>query len=538
MTGVEQLLTELADPRCYPHAPPSVDIVQTHLSVVCLAGDLVYKLKKARRLPFADFSRLDARRQFCREEVRLNRRLCPDIYLGTTALRRIGAGLRFAPVGDDEGGDVAEVAVVMRRLPADRMLDRLLEQRLVTAPQIESLARLVAAFHRTTLGDPMAHGPGDPLLLRAAERANFAELASIPDHGLDPGLLRAVDAASDGAFAAILPALQTRAPQWIVDGHGDLHARNICMTEPPRIYDCIEFAPSFRCGDVATENAFLVMDLRYRGAPELASCYLGAYVADSGDTGQQALMPPLVAYRAMVRAKVATFAAAEPELAAADRVGARSSAARHLRLAAATLVEGCGPLWVVVCGAPGTGKTALCRELAAIAGWPHLATDVVRKRLAGLPAGQRGDAAIYQDPFSDRTYAAVAAQATNATRRGAAVVLLDGNFPTPTRRAAAAAAAAAAGARLCCVVVTSDAATALARLSNRERARDPGDASDATVATFATLQARFEPPTAAEGIAIATIDGGGTPTEVVDRVLAALLDTTTRRAMTGPTAPG
>ncbi|MBL8739034.1 MAG: hypothetical protein JNL12_21590, partial [Planctomycetes bacterium] len=361
-----RLLAALADPACFPHAPRAVQLVQTHLSLVCLADQLVYKLKKAITLPFVDFAPLPARRHACREEVRLNRRLCPDVYLGTAALRPVAGtkALRFAALGDDDGPDDVDVAVVMRRLPQERMLDELLRAHTVTTAELEALADHVARFHATTevLPADRALPLVDELLRFAA--ANFAELAALPEHGLPRRLLDALAHAQAHAqargFAALAEPLRARARSGLcLDGHGDLHARNICMTVPPAIYDCIEFEPRFRCGDQALEVAFLVMDLRYRGATPLADTFVHRYATARGDRELPQLLPTLAAYRAMVRAKVAALAAAEPDLSAADRAGARGSAHRHLELAAALQFEANGPHWLVLCGPPASGKSSL-----------------------------------------------------------------------------------------------------------------------------------------------------------------------------------
>ncbi len=525
--SAEALLAELQSPACFPQAPTDVQLVQTHLSVVCLAGELVYKLKKARKLPFVDFSTLAARRATCRDEVRLNRRLCPDVYLGTASLRRRDGALHFAQVGDDEAPDDLDVAVVMRRLPADRMLDVMVHEARTTTAELERLAQLTAAFHARAERGPAVRAAGDPTRLVAFAAANFRELGAMQDHLLPRELLDRLALASAAAFARLQPALQRRAAAGrVVDGHGDLHTRNICMVEPPAIYDCIEFEPAFRCGDVATENAFLVMDLRYRGAPGLAAAFLDAYVAASGDHELPGLLPPLIAYRAMVRAKVAALAAAEPELAAADRAGARQSAQRHVLLAAAATIEGFGPAWLVCCGPPASGKSSLCRALAAIGDWPHLATDRVRKELAGLQPTSHARAEHYTPEFSRRTYSEVLGRAAAATRRGAPVVLLDGNFPTPSHRAAAAEAARAAGVRLLVVFVDVDAATATARAAAREL--DATSISDAGASVAAELRAHFVEPAAGEGLPIVPIDGRHAVDSIVPTLLAGLLDRLSR----------
>lgn len=513
VTGIVDRLPQLQDPRCYPGATSPVELVQTHISVVALTGDRAFKFKKALRLPFLDTLALERREHFCREELRLNRRLCADVYLDVLALVETPDGLRLLPAPHDRAVDFA---VAMRRLPQARMLDQLLPDG-VDAAAIEALARRLAGFHAAAERGPQVDQLGAPERLRQLALDNFTELAALPDHGLHAPLLAGLERATRADFAALLPPLQRRAAAGrIVDGHGDLHARNICMQSPPAIYDCIEFEPAFRCSDVATEVAFLTMDLRYRRAPALAAAFTAAYAAAAGDAELPSLLPGLIRYRAMVRAKVATLTSRERELPAADRSGAHESAVRHLQLAAATAVEA-RRRWLVVCGPPASGKSALSAALAELGGWPHLNTDVVRKQLAGVPATARLDASHYSEAASDRTYAEL-------LRRAAAspspVVLLDGNFATPARRAAAAAAARQHGAEPLFVHVGIAPAIALERL--RRRADDSHAVSDAGVAQFAQLQARFEAPQPHEG-AVVEVDGDQPLADLIDDLLARML---------------
>lgn len=521
------LLDELQRPECFPHGPEAVEIVQTHLSVVCLAGDLVYKLKKAKTLPFVDFGTFAARRRAAIAEVELNRRLCPDVYLGVALLQRDDDGsLRFEATVDVVDADAIpadglDVAVVMRRLPQDRMLDELLAAGGATAVDVEQLrglARTVASFHAgADCGEDVA-AHGSPARLAGFAADNFRDLAQLPDSasGVPGALGEALARVSARNFDRLLPALETRAASGrVVDGHGDLHARNICMTTPPVAYDCIEFEPAFRCGDVATEIAFLAMDLRYRGAPELAAEFVAAYVSASGDTQIPGLLPALCSYRAMVRAKVAAIAAAEARDDEARRAPRRSAMA-HVRLAAACALEAAAPWWIVVCGPPASGKSTFSKELNRTLRWPVIATDRVRKDLAGLEPTQRGGPELYTWQFTRRTYFEVLARASRNAARG---VVLDGNFPAIALRSRARAAAAESGARLALVYLDVDDEEAAARAA--ARAARGGSVSDAGVAVARDLRARFEIPGAAEqSIELA---GARPVEELVDELLVALL---------------
>ncbi|HWP99794.1 MAG TPA: AAA family ATPase, partial [Vicinamibacterales bacterium] len=480
-------IAELLAPECYPHPVDGVEVVQTHISIVCLAGDRVYKLKKPVTLPFLDFGTPALREHFCREELRLNRRLCPDIYLDVVPLCRGPRGLNFR--GE---GAVIDHAVLMVRLPADRMLDRLLARDAVTPAEIDRLAHVVAAFHRDADRGERVRAAGAPAHLAAQLRANFTDSAPYVGTLLDAALHAALARAAERDLASLLPRLEQRAAAgYVVDGHGDLHARNVCLTDPPAIYDCIEFSEAFRCGDTATEIAFMAMDLRYRGHRPLAERFVASYAAAAGDAEVPALMPPLVRYRALVRMKVAAMAASDHALPPDDREAAGESARRHLRLAAATVLEDQGACWIAACGPPASGKSHLLGALAREAGWPILQSDVIRKELAGVAPTTRLPASAYGESTTDRTYDTMLARAAATS----GVMLLDATWPTRRRRDQLRAAAARAGAQA--LVVQLDVPPEVARERLRLRASDPRAVSDADETVFERLARRFEPATPA-----------------------------------------
>jgi aminoglycoside phosphotransferase family enzyme/predicted kinase len=510
----------LRDPAIYPEKPDAVEILQTHLSVVVLAGAGAYKFKKSIRLPFADFTDPERRRGFCSEEVRLNRRLCPGIYDGVVDLRRDESGrLRIGGAGE-----VVDCAVKMRRMPQDRMMDVLLAQGRVTETEIVGVARRVIGFHRSAERGPAVAEAGDPEKLRGFALANFSET-----RGFFPEALhRALEQRTRDDFERLMPLLKARAASGcLVDGHGDLHARNICLIEPPAIYDCIEFNPSFRCGDTALEHAFLAMDLRFRGHPELARLYLATVLAESGDSTAADVFSLFARYRAMVRAKVSALTAREGEFTDAERAVAEETARRYLRLAAALSVEDEAPRWLLCCGLPASGKSVAAAALAESSGgaWPVLSSDRVRKELAGFAEVERLPPAFYGADFSHRTYEELLARARTATAPGA-VVILDANFRSRAARKRFREAARAAGAA--CDLIHLAPGEEIARERLEMRSSQGGSVSDADAAVYEALKGEFETPEPGEADRFLRLSGVGEPGEVADAVFAEWLGTAHR----------
>jgi len=511
-------LDSLNDPGLFPDGRDGVEIVQTHLSVVCLAGDFAYKFKKSIRLPFADFSTLEQRHHFCDEELRLNRRLCPDVYLDVLPLRRNGDGKLQLGEGD---GAIIDYTLRMRRLPADRMLDVLLGENAVKPSEIEGIARRIVAFHADAPRGEEILAWGDPGKLREFALANFDETLSDagPDRVMSGSLHAALADRARRDFDTHLPLMRERAAAGhVVDGHGDLHGRNICLSDPVAIYDCIEFNPAFRCGDTATEHAFLLMDLRFRGHAELARVYRDAVLAENGDREMEMLLPMLVRYRAMVRAKVAAITARESELPHEARSEAADDARAYLRLAAVSAIEEDGPLWFLFCGLPASGKSCVAEALATSSrgGWPVLSSDRIRKELAGVAPTERLPDRCYDDAFSRRTYDELRRRASE--RKG--VVILDANFRTREERRLTFSAAKEAGARLVILQIETSETVVLQRLA--ARADDPAAVSDADRAVYEKLKSALEPPDDGEADRLLRISGDIPAAAAVDEILAAL----------------
>jgi len=453
------------------------------------------------------------REHFCQEEVRLNQRLCPEVYRGVVPLYETGEGVSFV---HEPSAKIVDHAVLMARLPSDLMLDHLLANDAVSESEIRGLARHMVAFHQRTDKSTSSVLAGATKGLHRLATNNFEETVQFQENLLNPQLHDVLRDRNREDFEEKLPLMEQRARDgYVIDGHGDLHAGNICLTNPPAVYDCIEFNDSFRCEDVATEHAFLVMDLRFRRHPALATAYLDEVIGHSGDGQMRELIPMLIRYRAMVRAKVAAFTSSEEECGPQARQTAAASAQRYMNLAAITAVEDGKPMVFLSCGLPGTGKTYVCEELARQSGWTYVASDRVRKELAEVPLDTEAPASAYAEAFSDRTYEEMMARAHRVLPAGP--VIIDANYRSRERRQRAINSARALGARVCVLWFQAPEAVILQRLSQREAGRD--SASDATTSVYGRLKSTFEEPTEEEPVKIIKVTG----TQSSDHAIAHIL---------------
>ncbi|MEX2561391.1 MAG: AAA family ATPase, partial [Pirellulales bacterium] len=432
----QRLLDFLSEPASYLEGTERVELRETHISWVFLTDAQVYKLKKPVRFEFVDFSTLEARRRACDDEVRLNRRLAPDVYLEVLPITDEGQE-RLALGG---AGRPVEWAVKMRRLPADRMLDELIRARRLTRGDIDSLAALLARFYREA----------EPLPIAAEEyrggverhvRANL-ELLSSPGLDLAGGLVRRVHHAQLRLLLCYPELLDARAGgRRIVDGHGDLRPEHICLEAAPVVFDCVEFSADLRRIDVIDELSFLAVECDLLDAPEVGRTLIDRYRAASGDRPPPPLLHFYRAYRACVRAKVAALRARQAG--GPERDADLRQAERYLRLADDERTKFCRPLLLVVRGLMGTGKSTLARGLAESLGMELIATDAVRRELLGAsPEASGFGEGHYAAERIDQVYREMFRRAGGLLVRGTSVIL-DGSFTAARHREQAAALAAA-----------------------------------------------------------------------------------------------
>ncbi len=403
-----------------------VRVIETHISYVLLAGGYAYKIKKAVSLGFVDCSTLALRRRYCEEELRLNRRLAPAVYLDVVPIA--GTVERPSPGG---AGPPIEFAVRMREFPQESLLAREIERGELSAREVDALAAIVAAFHsRIAVASP-ADGYGSPDEVLAYARENFEHLERLRGDPAEREALAALRGWTESQFAALRGAIEARlAGGFVRECHGDLHLGNVARVEGKIVvFDGIDFNAHLRWIDVASEIAFTAMDLEDRGRPDFAHRFVDAYLSITGDYAGLEMLSFYVVYRALVRAKVAALRARQ--LAAPD---ARGPVDREYDGYVALAVRRAGsghPGIVVTHGLSGSGKTTRSQAFLEQVGAVRLRTDVERKRLRGLAAQARSgsdvEGGLYGAETTRATYERVCDHARTVVASGR-IAILDGTF--------------------------------------------------------------------------------------------------------------
>jgi aminoglycoside phosphotransferase family enzyme/adenylate kinase family enzyme len=421
MPDISGLIAALSDPHIYPEPASSVKFIQTQMSCVFLTGEYAYKIKKPVNLGYVDYTTLEKRLYFCEQEIKLNRRLCPEAYLEVVPVTFDGGN--YALSGR---GEIVEYVVKMRRLPDDRLLDNLLRQNAVTPEMMERVARKLADFHKTAETNELIAAFGGIDIITQNTEENFSQTQkyfgrSISQKQFDAikNYTRSFIEANKELFERRVKEKRTR------DCHGDLHAQHICFCHDLCIFDCIEFNERFRYCDVASEAAFLAMDLDRSGRADLSLSFIDEYISQSGDKDISCLLDFYKCYRAYVRGKVASFKLDDPLVSEPDKADSLASAQGYFDLAAA-YTRG-NPLLIIMVGLVGSGKTTLSNALAQRLGAVHISSDITRKRLAGIQENEhRYDepaTGLYSPEYNRKTYDALFSQAEKMLKRNTSVIL-------------------------------------------------------------------------------------------------------------------
>ncbi|MGC1345686.1 MAG: AAA family ATPase [Methyloceanibacter sp.] len=468
-----EVLDFLGSPAAYDSAPERVDRIETHASVVFLAGTHAYKVKRAVKYPFLDFSTLERRRSALLNELRRNLRTAPQLYLEVVPVTQGDDG-KFYLGGK---GNAVEWVLVMRRFDQAKLYERMAEQGRLQLSAMPQLAQVIAAFHR---GADRNLAPQPAVeALHAVIKDNAITVAT-RDDGLPGETVAEVNRLSREALAALSLLLQARAlGGYVRHCHGDLHLRNIVEIEgAPTLFDAIEFDETIATIDVLYDLAFLLMDLGARRLPAHANAVLNAYLEASGDTANLlglAALPLFLSMRAMIRAKVALLRAG---LSSGSQIEAQAPVASYVLLARDYLSARPRPQLIAIGGLSGSGKSSVAQALAphlgAFPGAVHVRSDVERKRMFGVDAGERLPRSAYAAEVSDIVYGICRKRALMALEGGQAVIV-DAVHAKKEERDAIVEIAARAGAMFTGLWLDAPADAMRERIAGRT-----GDVSDAT----------------------------------------------------------
>ena len=489
--AMDPLIESLRDPARYPHPAAEVAVIETHISWVLLAGRYAYKIKKPVRLPFLDFSTLELRRHFCEEELRLNRRTAPELYLRVVPIARAASGPAI-----DAPGDPIEYAVQMKRFARDALADTMARGDALGPVRTDAIADALAAFHARAPRAGIADGYGGPAEVAAPALGNFEQLAELPGARAAAARLERLRAWTARQCAGLAGVFTARlAAGCVRECHGDLHLGNIAFIGERAVpFDCIEFDPALRWIDVASEVAFVVMDLRAHGLQAQAWRLLNRWLERTGDYDSMPVLRLYLVYRAMVRAKVACLRGAEVQFQS------------YLALAESLAVPRPRSL-VLMHGVSGSGRTTLAEALLERFGAIRVRSDVERKRLHGLEARARmatgPDQGIYDPAASGRTYGRLAGIARGILEAGYPAIV-DAAFLRLAERERFRGLARELEAQF--LIVSSTGPADLLRRRVARRKAEGSDASDAGESALASQVATREPLTPKEEADAVTVE--------------------------------
>lgn len=458
------LLEAMQNPAIYDHPVGQFQLIETHISWVLLTGSYVYKIKKAVDFGFLDYSTLKKRHTQCEEELRLNRRTAPELYLEVVAI----GGTVQKPLLSDVTVPI-EYAVKMRQFDQESLFSRLLKAGQLTEKHITELAGTVAAFHSRVEAASAESPYGAPDAVYYPITENFRHIGKLISEPETVERLARLESWSRTRFDELKEFIKARKQQGFVrECHGDLHLNNITLIDGvPVLFDCIEFNPSFRFIDTISEIAFLVMDLEENHRPDYATLFLNSYLQQTGDYAGCRLLRFYQCYRAMVRAKVATLMLDQNNF-----LGYLSQAENYTKPTQ--------PQLIITRGLSGSGKSyisdQLLRHLMAI----HLRSDIERKRLFGLKPEEKSDSAlasgIYSSEATENTYNRLLEQAKTLLTAGLTVIV-DATFSDRSLRDPFRNMAEALGCRFTILDITADQQLLRDRILQRQRSdNDPSEA--------------------------------------------------------------
>ncbi len=485
----QALIKNLLQNARWPHPVSRIEVVETHISTVLLTGDYAYKIKKPVDFGFLDFTRLEDRRFYCEEEIRLNKRLAPTIYLEAVA---ITGTLENPQIGGE--GEAIEYAVKMRQFDQSRLLDKLLAEKKVDADIIDKLADQIAHFHETIPCAAPESEFGKPEKMFFPMQQNFDQLRPLITDSQQQAQLQRLEQWTKDRYEQLHATLAERKQNgFIRECHGDMHLGNITLEDHDIvIFDGIEFNDDFRWIDVISEIAFITMDLTDRGAGHFAQRLLNRYLENTGDYAGLQLLRFYQVYRAMVRAKVASLRLSQPGLGEEERQRILQQYQSYADLAEQFTRPGKPALYLMY-GLSGSGKSSVSGELVEELGAIRIRSDKERKRLFGESAAEKGalNAGIYRPEATEKTYQRLLDLAAVIIESGFPVVV-DATFLKQAQRQPFQHLAAQLEIPFRVIHVTAPLPTLLERVN--KRSKEAGNISDATENVIMQQQMQAEPP--------------------------------------------
>ena len=483
-----KIIESMQRPDFYSDPVRSVTLRETHISMVFLTGDVVYKVKKAVDMGFLDFTTLENRRQYCNQEVQLNRRLTSDVYLDVVAITLENGRYRL-----QGPGEAVEYAVKMRQLPRRATMAALLREDSLENHRIDLLADVLSRFYRQARTGSQISAYGTRDIVRKNCEENFDQLAEFAANTISKRMFIFIRSATRSFLNRRKQLFQRRVENGkIRDGHGDLRAGHIYFTEDGvQIIDCIEFNERLRCNDMASDLAFLAMDLDFEGFSGVARDLLKAFVRHSGDEDGYLLMDFYKCYRALVRVKVNCLRLQQKNLVEDRRAELLKDTRRYMDLACEYAAQFARPAIWVVCGMVATGKSTIARELAARFNVRRLSSDLIRKELFDDPAADRlavGEG-IYSREADSITYGKLMRLAQKEIEKENSVIV-DATFSRQHNRQAMLRLAEDLDANIIFLECFCSEAIIKERLKNRETLPS---VSDARRQHFEKLKALYEP---------------------------------------------
>ncbi len=514
---IQARVKELLRPGFFGKKVRRVRLIQTHTSWVFLTGEFAYKVKKPVNFGFLDYTTLSARKFFCKEEFRLNCQLSPDIYIEVATVTESGSRLRLGG-----RGRVIDYALKMRELPQASIMTERLKRDGVTFKHIDEIARTISKFHDHAESGREISRYGSFEIIKLNWDENFAQTIEFRGKTITYRAFDEIKAAVERFIKEKRYLFRYRRERgYVRKCHGDLHSRNIFTGDRVHIFDCIEFNPRFSCSDVASEIAFMVMDLEYFGRKDLADFFVERYLVYSKDVGLLRLLNFYKCYRAYVRGKVTSFNLNDPGIQKKAKSEAKIIAQKYFKLSKryASQLQSV-PKLVVMVGLPGTGKTYLARRLASHFDAFHLMSDSIRKQLLGIPVGthkfEGPGKGIYTRNVSKKTYAEMIRRARVFLSAGHNVVL-DATFLHEDSRQTARALAKRIGVPILFVYAYCPERTVIARMRRRVKEHS---FSDADIEVYRAMKSRFTPPKADKNLVrIDTRQPIGTSLGKIERTL-------------------